>query len=110
MLPFSLVVVVTSSHSNLICVLLTEAILLQAEEQFTKGNFDKAGPLYDAAVSSAKEHKFLNEEALANELAGHFYLDTGNKMKSILYFSQAFQKYSEWGAAVKANTLTEYLI
>ena len=100
----------TFSHFNLFCVLLVEAILLQAEEQFTKGNFDETGPLYDAAISSAKQHKFLNEEALANELAGHFYLDTGNKVKSIVYFSQAFKKYSEWGAVVKANTLTKYLI
>lgn len=106
----ALLVVVTFSHFILVCVLPIEAILLLAEEQFTKGNFDEVGPLYDAAISSAKQHKFLSEEALANELAGHFYLDTGNKLKSIPYFSQAFQKYSEWGAVVKANTLTKYLI
>lgn len=50
----------------------------------------------------------MNEEALANELAGHFYLDTGRRSRSVHYFSQAFAKYNEWGAVVKANTLTQY--
>ena len=37
--------------------------LLEAEEQFSERNFELAGPLYDAAISSAREHRFLNEEA-----------------------------------------------
>ena len=54
-------------------------------------------------------HKFVNEEALANELAGHFYLDTGRKYKSLSYFCQAEEKYREWGAVAKANELATYL-
>ena len=71
-------------------------------------NFEIAERLYDAAISSSKIHKFVNEEALANELAGHFYLETGRKNRSVHYFSQAFEKYNEWGAVAKANTLTKY--
>jgi len=51
----------------------------------------------------------VNEEALANELAGHFYLETGRRNRSVHYFSQAFEKYNEWGAVAKANTLTQYI-
>ena len=51
----------------------------------------------------------MNEEALANELAGHFYLDTGRKDKSVPYFSQAEEKYREWGAVAKAN-FCEWLV
>ncbi len=87
----------------------TEAYLLQAEEQFSRMNFEPAEKLYDAAILSSKIHKFVNEEALANELAGHFYLETGRKNRSVHYFSQAFEKYNEWGAVAKANTLTSYL-
>eukprot|EP00985_Skeletonema_marinoi_P023684 scaffold15914_cov140-Skeletonema_marinoi.AAC.4 len=65
--------------------------------------------LYDDAISSSKTHKFVNEEALANELAGHFYLETGRRNRSVHYFSQAFEKYNEWGAVAKANTLAAYL-
>jgi len=72
-------------------------------------NFEIAEKLYDAAILSSKIHKFVNEEALANELAGHFYLETGRKNRSVHYFSQAFEKYNEWGAIAKANALTNYL-
>uniref|UniRef100_A0A7S2LX91 Uncharacterized protein n=1 Tax=Skeletonema marinoi TaxID=267567 RepID=A0A7S2LX91_9STRA len=83
--------------------------LLQAEEQFCSRNFETAETLYDAAILSSKMHKFVNEEALANELAGHFYLETGRRNKSVHYFSRAFDKYNEWGAVAKASALTEYL-
>ncbi len=87
----------------------TELFLLQAEEQFCSLNFELAETLYDAAISSSKIHKFVNEEALANELAGNFYLETGRRNRSVHYFSQAIEKYNEWGAVAKANTLTDYL-
>lgn len=87
----------------------TETYLLQAEEQFCDRNFEEAEKLYDAAILSSKEHTFVNEEALANELAGHFYLDTGRKTKSFHYFLQAMEKYNEWGAFAKAKTMGKYL-
>jgi len=86
-----------------------EAYLLQAEEQFCERNFDVAETLYVAAIFSSKTHKFLNEEALANELAGHFYLETGRQNESVPYFTQAFEKYTEWGAVAKAVSLSKYL-
>jgi len=88
--------------------MFTEACLLQAEEQFCKRNFEEAEKLYDAAILSSKAHKFVNEEALANELAGHFYLESGRRNRSVHYFSQAFEKYNEWGAVAKAKTLTQH--
>jgi len=86
-----------------------ETFLLQAEEQFCARNFDVAEKLYDDAISSSKMHKFVNEEALANELAGHFYLDTGRKNKAVRYFCQAEEKYREWGAVAKANEVANYM-
>jgi hypothetical protein len=71
-------------------------------------NCTAAEKLYDAAILSSKAHKFVNEEALANELAGYFYLETGRTKRSEQYFSRAFEKYNEWGAVAKANTLTKY--
>ena len=94
--------------SNLYYCVHTELYLLQAEEQFCSRNFETAETLYDAAILSSKMHKFVNEEALANELAGHFYLETGRRNKSVHYFSRAFDKYNEWGAVAKASALTEY--
>ena len=99
----------------IICFLLclrapfAETLLLRAEEQFCNRNFEEAETLYDAAIKSSQEHKFLNEEALANELAGHFYLETGRRSRSMPYFLQAVEKYSEWGAVGKARSLAKYL-
>uniref|UniRef100_A0A7S2L2X7 Orc1-like AAA ATPase domain-containing protein n=1 Tax=Skeletonema marinoi TaxID=267567 RepID=A0A7S2L2X7_9STRA len=83
--------------------------LLQAEEQFCDRNFEEAERLYNAAILSSKEHAFVNEEALANELAGHFYIETGRRNKSFHYFLQAMEKYNEWGAFAKARTMGKYL-
>ena len=88
--------------------MFTEAYLLLAEERFCERNFDEAETLYDAAILSSKTHKFVNEEALANELAGRFYLETGRKNRSVHYFMQAFEKYNEWGAVAKAALLSKY--
>lgn len=99
-------------YANCKCLLdcdPAETYLLQAEEQFCDRNFEEAEKLYDAAILSSKEHAFVNEEALANELAGHFYLDTGRKTKSFHYFLQAMEKYNEWGAFAKAKTMGKYL-
>ena len=97
------------SYPLIFATAFTELYLLQAEEQFCSRNFETAETLYDAAILSSKVHKFVNEEALANELAGHFYLETGRRNKSVHYFSRAFDKYNEWGAVAKASALTEYL-
>lgn len=87
-----------------------KSYILQAEEMFSERNFEAAERLYDDAISSSKLHKFLSEEALSNELAAHFYLETGRKNKSVHYFAQAADKYREWGALAKAATLEKYYL
>mmetsp|Transcript_28018 Transcript_28018/g.51065 ORF Transcript_28018/g.51065 Transcript_28018/m.51065 type:complete len:227 (+) Transcript_28018:274-954(+) len=86
-----------------------KALLLRAEEQYCDGNLECAETLYDDAVSSAKLHRFLNEEALASELAGIFYLKTGRKERATTYLSQAVARYREWEAWAKADSLEKYL-
>eukprot|EP00956_Cyclotella_meneghiniana_P034704 scaffold107625_cov38-Cyclotella_meneghiniana.AAC.1 len=51
--------------------------LMEAEEAYSNGNFERAQILYDKAVSSAKQYKFIHEAALANELAAKFHLAKG---------------------------------
>mmetsp|Transcript_1871 Transcript_1871/g.3336 ORF Transcript_1871/g.3336 Transcript_1871/m.3336 type:complete len:248 (-) Transcript_1871:742-1485(-) len=86
-----------------------KALLLRAEEQYCDGNLECAEKLYDDAVSSAKSHRFLNEEALASELAGIFYLTTGRKKRATEYLSQAVARYREWEAWPKADSVQKYL-
>ena len=54
-------------------------------------------------------HRFINEEALACELAGHFFLKVGDNETAIQYFLQAHEKYHEWGAVAKSNLIFEFV-
>ena len=83
--------------------------LLEAECQYCDGNFDCAKDLYASAIASAREHKYINEEALACECAARFYLDTGNTHLSIEHFVMAHERYAAWGATEKVNQLARYL-
>ncbi|KAL7480034.1 hypothetical protein ACHAW6_005741, partial [Cyclotella cf. meneghiniana] len=80
-------------------------LLLEAEEQYSTASFEDAKASYINAILSAKSHKFVNDEALACELAAKFYLETGNLSSSLECFRLAHEKYHEWGAVAKANIL-----
>lgn len=79
--------------------------LLEAEEAFCLNDFDSAKSLYEKSISFAKKHRFINEEALALELAGHFFLEMEIETTAVEYFLQAHEKYHAWGAVAKANAL-----
>ena len=79
--------------------------LMEAEEAYSNGNFERAQILYDKAVSSAKQHKFIHEAALANELAAKFHLAKGARSRSLKYFIEALEKYHEWNAYAKVKEL-----
>lgn len=79
--------------------------LLQAEEQFSDGNLELAETMYDSSILSAKEHWFVNEEALVNELAGYFYLETNRRGEANVCFAHAIEKYEEWEAWGKVKFL-----
>ncbi|MEG4119804.1 AAA family ATPase [Microcoleus sp. N9_B4] len=79
--------------------------LVEAERQRVLGNKAGAVDLYDRAIQLAKEHQFLNEEALANELAAKFYLEWGKEKFAQLYAIEAYYAYSRWGAKAKVDDL-----
>jgi predicted ATPase/GAF domain-containing protein len=64
---------------------------------------------YDRAISLAQEHEYLNEEALAYELAGKFYLAKEQKHPARHYLQDACYAYQRWGANAKVRDLvTQY--
>eukprot|EP00804_Cyclotella_cryptica_P016343 CCRYP_009906-RA/>CCRYP_009906-RA protein AED:0.32 eAED:0.10 QI:0/0/0/1/0.83/0.85/7/0/895 len=79
--------------------------LLEAEEQFSKNKLDLVRATYDKAISSAKAHKLVHEEAIAYELAANFYFNTNDFSTSLKYYTSAHEKYSDWGAYAKARRL-----
>ncbi len=60
---------------------------------------------YDRAISGAKANGYVNEEALANELAAKFYLDWGKEKVAQAYMQEAYYCYARWGAKAKVADL-----
>ncbi|KAL7495135.1 hypothetical protein ACHAWT_009264 [Skeletonema menzelii] len=83
--------------------------LLEAEEAFCKGKFDDAKVYYEKAVKSAKNHKFVHEEALAYELAAYFYLAIGEVSNATEHCLLAHDRYQEWGAIGKCANLFKFI-
>ena len=80
-------------------------LILQAEYHSSIDEFDKAGDEYNAAINSAHAHRFINEEAIANELAAYFQRRMGRQDISEQYMERANECYLSWGAVRKAESL-----
>ncbi|AFY81976.1 trifunctional serine/threonine-protein kinase/ATP-binding protein/sensor histidine kinase [Oscillatoria acuminata] len=79
--------------------------LVKAESARLFGNYAEAIENYDRAIASAKAHGFIQEEALANELAAKFYLDWGKEKVAVGYMQDAYYCYTRWGAKAKVDDL-----
>ncbi|MEG5044867.1 AAA family ATPase [Microcoleus sp. B4-C1] len=81
--------------------------LVEAERYRVLGQQVEAMDFYDRAIALAKENKYLNEEALANELAAKFYLQWGKEKIAQLYLIDAYYAYSRWGAKAKIDDIEQ---
>ncbi len=84
---------------------LHKYFLVEAERYRVLGNRLDAIENYDRAIQLAKENQFVNEEALANELAALFYLNWGKEKIAIAYMQDAYYCYARWGAKAKIDDL-----
>ena len=79
--------------------------LVEAERYRVLGEEAKASQEYDTAIRQAKENYYFNEEALAQELAGRFYLTQGRDNFARVYLGEAYYGYFHWGAKAKVKQL-----
>jgi tetratricopeptide (TPR) repeat protein len=79
--------------------------LVEAERYRVLGENARAIDYYDRAIALAKEHDYINEEALANELAAKFYLAWGKEQVAQAYMTNAYYCYLRWGATAKMTDL-----
>lgn len=68
---------------------------------------DRAGAIerYDDAIAGARANGYLQDEALAHELAARFYLDWGKTRVARAYLQEAYECYRRWGATTKVTHL-----
>ena len=86
---------------------LHKYLLVAAEMARISDQWQEAIDLYDRAIESAKEHEFIQNEALGNELAAKFWLARGKEDFAKLYMRKARQGYQLWGAKRKVEDLEE---
>ena len=80
-------------------------LLVQAECARIAGARMEAADLYERAIAAAREHSFVNVEALAAELASRFWFADGKPDFGRIYLDKALHAYDIWGAAGKAADL-----
>ncbi|QZZ20987.1 hypothetical protein J5X98_00260 [Leptothermofonsia sichuanensis E412] len=74
--------------------------LVEAEKARVLGDKLAAMELYDRAIAGANAQQFIQEEALAYELAARFYLNWGRAEIARTYLAKAHNCYIRWGAVL----------
>jgi PAS domain S-box-containing protein len=81
--------------------------LVSAEIARVEGRDTDAMHLYEHAIQLAREHGFVQNEALAHELAARFYSARGFETIAQTYLRNARNCYDRWGALGKVKQLDE---
>lgn len=83
------------------------AALVGAEIARIEGRMIEAEQLYEQAIRSGQQNGFIQNEAIAYELAARFYATRGFKPFADLYLRNARYGYLRWGAVGKVRQLDE---
>ena len=72
--------------------------LIAALSEWIANNINHAKQLFEKAIKGARKNGYIQEEALANELAGKFYLNLGEQETAKRYLTEAHKGFLKWGA------------
>ncbi len=86
---------------------LHKSLLISAEISRLEGEGWRAAELYDRAIEESGRSGYLQEEALARERAGLFWLGQNRRKIASVYFSEAHHGYQLWGSPRKARLLVQ---
>jgi len=84
-------------------------MLLQAELHYLDGRHTMAEHAYKSSIISARDHRFLGEEAMALELYGIYFLENKKVKNGIEKLKIASDKYKEWGALEKSEAVKHFM-
>ncbi len=83
-------------------------LLLQAEYFRLAGRITRAAEYYEQAMDLARNHDYLQEAALAGELAGKFYLEHNKFRLARAFLNEAYYLYATWGATAKMAQMEQH--
>ena len=81
--------------------------LVSGEIARLEGRDAEAMRLYEQAIKSAREHRFVQNEGLAHEVAAGFYAARGVESIAYTYLRNARDCYLRWGALGKVQQLDQ---
>ncbi|WP_336517156.1 adenylate/guanylate cyclase domain-containing protein [Pollutibacter soli] len=82
-------------------------LIASAELARVSGRDFEAMGLFEKAIESAEQYRFINYKALANELAGYHQLKSGNKNIAYAYLDHARKDWMAWGAVAKVKDIEQ---
>ncbi|MCC5644359.1 AAA family ATPase [Nostoc sp. CHAB 5824] len=82
--------------------------LILAEQARVNGDRLQAADYYEIAIQEAIANDYVQEAAIANELAAKFYLEWGKEKAAEGYLQQAYYCYARWGAKAKTDDLEKH--
>ena len=80
-----------------------KVLLLEAMEIHALGNLDEAGLCYICSIRSAREHKFIHEEAVSSELTGDCLFELERQSEAYTLYKHSIKCFEEWGANAVAK-------
>ncbi|UQA58423.1 AAA family ATPase [Polyangium aurulentum] len=81
------------------------SLLLRAEIARVRGDRMAAIDLYDEGIAAASAGRFVQDEALGNELCARYYLRLGKTKVARTYLNEAHALYGLWGAGAATSRL-----
>ncbi len=81
--------------------------LVEAERARVLGKYWEASEFYEQAIQGARDNQYLQEEAIAYELAAEFYLAMDREKIAETYIREAHYGYIRWQAQAKVEDLEQ---
>ncbi|MDD5169313.1 MAG: sigma 54-interacting transcriptional regulator, partial [Syntrophales bacterium] len=81
--------------------------LIEAERSSVMGDDHTAMDHYNCAIESSRTHGFINDEALANELAAGYWLERKMAAFAEPFIRRAHACYTEWECYAKVSQMEE---
>ena len=80
-------------------------LLILAVENFQNNNQWEAMKYFDESITSALENGYIQNAAIAYEIAGNFYRQNAFLKIAETYFFEAYKLFKVWGASLKVKTM-----
>jgi PAS domain S-box-containing protein len=84
---------------------INKYFLVEAEKCKIIGKHTDAIDYYEKAIKYSSDNGFINEEGLAAELCGKFWIEKENESIAGVYIQRSYRAYKNWGALNKLRDL-----